>query len=201
IPEETSGLCSDFGSTNEIIKALPQDLFAELCQQIIQYLQGHNPAVNTVELCQRFQAAGIEVIPRDLERVVNAVSFVFSIAAKNKLSSEELSTRLGNAVGTLPKQAEQVIQHIWKEQGRSVVVLEDAQSVAAVGQLIDFQWKLGMAVSSDSCKSLKSPYITMALKVVDASGCITSKIFEMTIPQFQNFYSQFKDMAAVLETV
>ncbi|XP_061485994.1 COMM domain-containing protein 6 isoform X2 [Rhineura floridana] len=122
-------------------------------------------------------------------------------ASNNKLSSEELSTRLGNAVGALPKQAVQVIRHIWNEQGRSITVSEDAKNVAAVGQLIDFQWKLGMAVSSDSCKSLKSPYVTITIKVADASGHITSKTFEMTVPQFQNFFNQFKEMAAVFETV
>lgn len=68
-------------------------------------------------------------------------------------------------------------------------------------QLIDFQWKLGMAVSSDSCKSLKYPYVAVLLKVADHSGQIKNKSFEMTIPQFQNFYRQFKEIAAVIETV
>ncbi|KAH0624471.1 hypothetical protein JD844_031940 [Phrynosoma platyrhinos] len=110
---------------------------------------------------------------------------LYSTAAKNKLSPEELSTKLGSAVGSLPKQAVQVIRHVWNEQGRAVMEAEDAKNVVAVGQLIDFQWKLGMAVSSDNCKSLKSPYVTMAVKVADASGHITSKTFEMTVSQFQ----------------
>ncbi|XP_059119453.1 COMM domain-containing protein 6-like [Peromyscus eremicus] len=65
-------------------------------------------------------------------------------------------------------------------------------------QLIDFQWKLGMAVSSDSCKY---PYVAVMLKVADHSGQVNSKSIEMTIPQFQNFYRQFKEIAAVMETV
>ncbi|KAF6083842.1 COMM domain containing 6 [Phyllostomus discolor] len=52
-------------------------------------------------------------------------------------------------------------------------------------QLVDFQWKLGMAVSSDSCRSLKYPYVAVMLKVADQSGQVKSKSFEMTIPQFQ----------------
>ncbi|ETE56768.1 COMM domain-containing protein 6 [Ophiophagus hannah] len=52
-------------------------------------------------------------------------------------------------------------------------------------QLIDFQWKLGIAVSADSCKSLKSPCVTVALKVADGLGNVTCKTFEMTIAQFQ----------------
>lgn len=68
-------------------------------------------------------------------------------------------------------------------------------------QLIDFQWKLGMAVSSDQCRSLKYPYVAVILKVADHSGQVNSKSIEMTIPQFQNFYRQFKEIAAVIETV
>ncbi|XP_023477464.1 COMM domain-containing protein 6 isoform X1 [Equus przewalskii] len=67
--------------------------------------------------------------------------------------------------------------------------------------LIDFQWKLGMAVSSDSCRSLKYPYVAVMLKVADHSGQVKNKSFEMTIPQFQNFYRQFKEIAAIIETV
>ncbi|KAM7338709.1 COMM domain-containing protein 6-like [Alexandromys fortis] len=68
-------------------------------------------------------------------------------------------------------------------------------------QLVDFQWKLGMAVSSDRCRSLKYPYVAVKLKVADPSGQVNTKSIEMTIPQFQNFYRQFKEIAAVIETV
>lgn len=40
-------------------------------------------------------------------------------------------------------------------------------------------------MSSDTCRSLKYPYVTVTLKVADPSGQITDKSFEMTIPQFQ----------------
>lgn len=56
---------------------------------------------------------------------------------------------------------------------------------AAVLKLVDFQWKLGMAVSSDRCRSLKYPYVAMKLKVADPSGQVNTKSIEMTIPQFQ----------------
>ncbi|KAL1779363.1 COMM domain-containing protein 6 isoform X1 [Sigmodon hispidus] len=68
-------------------------------------------------------------------------------------------------------------------------------------QLIDFQWKLDMAVSSDSCRSLKYSYVAVMLKVADHSGQVNSKSIEVTILQFQNFYRQFKEIAAVIETI
>nr|XP_006117718.1 COMM domain-containing protein 6 [Pelodiscus sinensis] len=191
----------DFGSTADIIQLIPQDLFAELCERIIQHLNCQIPGVNTVELCQKFQAAGVEMNVADLAKIINVVSFLFSTAAKNNLSVEELSTGMGNAINMLPKHAVQVIRHLWNEKGSSISVSEDARNMATMGQVIDIQWKLGMAVSSDSCRSLKYPYITITLKVAQPSGQIMSKCLEMTIPQFQDFFRHFKDMAAVLETV
>ena len=39
------------------------------------------------------------------------------------------------------------------------------------------------------------------LKVADHSGQVKNKSFEMTTLQFQNFYRQFKEIAAIIETV
>ena len=42
-----------------------------------------------------------------------------------------------------------------------------------------------MAVSSDTCRSLNSPFVSVLLKIAEPSGQISQKSFEMTIPQFQ----------------
>ncbi|NXT79243.1 COMD6 protein, partial [Zapornia atra] len=183
------------------INLIPQDFFAELCEQIIQHLNHKIPGVDIAELCQRIQASGIEINVGDLAKIANVVSFLFSTAARNNLSTEELVSALGNAVTALPKQALHVIRHVWNEQGKSISLSEDARDMATVGQFIDMKWKLGVAMSSDTCRSLKYPYVTVTLKVADPSGQITDKSFEMTIPQFKNFFRQFKEMAAVLEMV
>lgn len=46
-------------------------------------------------------------------------------------------------------------------------------------------WKLGVAMSSSSCKSFNSPYITLQLKVAESEGTIKQHTMQMTIPQFQ----------------
>ncbi|NXS94126.1 COMD6 protein, partial [Jacana jacana] len=183
------------------INLIPQDFFAELCEQIIQHLNHKIPGVNTAELCQRIQTSGIEINIGDLAKIANVISFLFSTAARNNLSTEELAAALGNAVSALPKHALQVIRHVWKEQGKSISLPGDARNMATVGQFVDIEWKLGVAMSSDTCRSLKYPYVTVTLKVAEPSGQITDRSFEMAIPQFKNFLKQFKEMAAVLETV
>ncbi|XP_062492889.1 COMM domain-containing protein 6 [Pezoporus occidentalis] len=191
----------DGGGAADKISLIPQDFFAELCEQIVQHLNHKIPGVNTAELCQRIQTSGTDVGVGDLAKIANIVSLLFSIAARNNLSAEELVTTLGNAVSALPKHALQVIRHVWNEHGKSISVSEDAGNMATVGQFVDIKWKLGVAMSSDTCRSLKYPYVTVTLTVADPSGQLTDKTFEMTIPQFKNFLRQFKEMAAVLETV
>ncbi|XP_026547617.1 COMM domain-containing protein 6 [Notechis scutatus] len=179
---------------------LPQDLLAELCQRAVQRLQSGRVAFDAPQMCQRCRVAGVEITPADLSQVLQTLSWLFGTAVKNKFSSEEFSAELGRRFAFLPQQSGQVIQQVWKEKRESLVGLENAKPVAAAGQLIDFQWKLGIAMSADSCKSLKSPCVTVVLKVADGLGNVTCKTFEMTIAQFQNFHSQFKEMASVLET-
>nr|XP_045013001.1 COMM domain-containing protein 6-like [Jaculus jaculus] len=60
--------------------------------------------------------------------------------------------------------------------------------------------KLGITMSSDSCKSFKYPYVAVMIKVADKSGQM-NKFIEMTIPQFQIFYRQFKEIASVMKAV
>jgi len=56
-------------------------------------------------------------------------------------------------------------------------------------------------VSSSSCRSLNSPYITALVTVTDPSGTPSAKSFEMTIGEFKKFAAQMKEIALVLETV
>lgn len=50
---------------------------------------------------------------------------------------------------------------------------------------MDLQWKLGLAMSSGTCRSLNSPFVSVLLKIAEPSGQISQRSFEMTIPQFQ----------------
>ncbi|KAM4701818.1 COMM domain-containing protein 6 [Discoglossus pictus] len=189
-----------FEKNSDIIKTLPPDLFAELCQQSVRYLQHQRDGMDQTVLCHRFQAAGVEINVEQFGKIVHVVNCLFRTAAKHKLSSDDLLSTISSN-NKLPKQILQVIRHVWNEEGKHLSELEGTRDLVPVGQLIDMQWKVGMAVSSDSCRSLNHPYVTLSLRVADYSGKIRNKVLEMTIPEFQNFFKQFKEMSAVLETV
>ncbi|XP_048388919.2 COMM domain-containing protein 6 isoform X1 [Stegostoma tigrinum] len=202
VPQVQLGtLWAGFDNVVESVSKLPQDLFAEVCQQIMLYLQCKIPGVNTLELVERLQAAGVELDFEATKELVHVISLFFRTAAQNNMSTEELIAKLADSNSKWSKQMLQVIRHVWTEQGKLITTPEDAKHMLTVGQLVDLKWKLGMAVSSDSCRSLNHPYVTMMLKVANPSGEIISRSFEMTIPQFQNFSKQFREVATVLEMV
>jgi hypothetical protein len=53
-----------------------------------------------------------------------------------------------------------------------------------VGRLVDFQYRLGVAMSASNCKNLGSPYVSVLVRVKDAQDRIQTQTLEMTIPQF-----------------
>ena len=46
-------------------------------------------------------------------------------------------------------------------------------------------WKLGVSVSSSSCRSLNSPHVSLLLKVADPGGNTQQHTAEMSVPEFQ----------------
>lgn len=180
---------------------LSADLLAEACQHILTYLQGQSRGVDSAEISDRFQRAGVRLDHEALQNMIRFLLLTFRSAGKSSLSGDDLVLRLEQDSNKWPKASLQVLHRLWSEHGALVHAQQEVQSVLSIGQLVDMQWKLGMAVSSDTCRSLNSPYVSLLLKIVEPSGQICQRSFEMTIPQFQNFHKQFKEMAAVMETV
>lgn len=183
------------------ISKLSPDLFAEACQHILTYLQGHTRGVDSAEISDRCQRAGVRLDHEALQNIIRFLLLTFRSAGKNNLSGDDLVSRLEKGSNKWPKASLQVLHKLWSEHGALVHAQQEVQAMISISQLVDMQWKLGMAMSSDTCRSLNSPYVSLLLKFVEPSGQICQRSFEMTIPQFQNFHKQFKEMAGVMETV
>lgn len=185
----------------ENICKLSPDLLAEACQHVLSYLQGQTKGVDSAEISDRFQRAGVKLEHDALQDIIRFLLLTFRSGAKSNISGDELVSKLEEGSNKWSKASLQVLHRLWSEQGASVHTQQEAQAMLSIGRVVDLQWKLGMAVSSDTCRSLNSPFVTFLLKIAEPSGQIRQKTFEMTIPQFQNFHQQLKEMAAVLETV
>ncbi|XP_067266235.1 COMM domain-containing protein 6 [Chanodichthys erythropterus] len=185
----------------EKIEKLPTDLFAETLQAILVHLQDQNKAVDLIETCDKFQRAGINLDEKAVQDIIKLLSYYFRLAAKSNLSADVLVSKLTECSSKWSKPNLQLVHQFWAEHGALLHAHQEVLTMASIGQLVDIQWKLGMAVSSDTCRSLNSSFISVLMKIADTSGEVSYKSFEMTVQQFQNFYRQFKEMASVLETV
>ncbi|XP_047456099.1 COMM domain-containing protein 6 isoform X2 [Mugil cephalus] len=149
----------------------------------------------------RFQNAGVRLDHEALKDIIRFLMLTFRSGGKNNISGDELVSKLEEGSNRWSKASLQVLHRLWSENGALVHSQQEVQDMLSIGQLVDMQWRLGMAVTSDTCRSLNSPYVCLLLKIAEPSGQIYQRCFEMTIPQFQNFHKQFKEMAAVMETV
>uniref|UniRef100_A0A3Q2G6H2 COMM domain-containing protein 6 n=1 Tax=Cyprinodon variegatus TaxID=28743 RepID=A0A3Q2G6H2_CYPVA len=164
---------------------LPPDLLTETSQHILAYLQGQTSGVDSAEISHRFQRAGVSLHHEAVQSIIRFLLLTFRSAGKNNLSADDFVSKLEESCSKWSKTSLQVLQTLWSEHGAAVHAQQEAQSVLSIGQLVDVQWKLGMAVSSDTCRSLNSPYVSLLLKIAEPSGQIQQRAFEMTIPQFQ----------------
>ncbi|XP_072300947.1 COMM domain-containing protein 6 [Eucyclogobius newberryi] len=185
----------------DIINILPPDAFSDTCLHILTHLCGQSAGVDSAVLSNELSNAGVTLDHEDLQSIIRYVLLTFRFAGKHSLSADGLVSKLEEDSSRWAKPSLQVIHKLWSEHSAEVQLQQEAKGILSIGQLVDMQWKLGMAVSSDTCRSLNSPYVMVLLKVADPSGQIHQKSFEMTIQQFQNLHSHFKDIAAVMETV
>ncbi|KAM9342004.1 COMM domain-containing protein 6 [Pholidichthys leucotaenia] len=196
-PEDSYGV----GNPVENICRLPPDLLAEACQHFLTYLQGQTSGVDSSEISDRFQRAGVRLDREALQDIIRFLLLTFRSGGKSNISADELVSKLEKSSNKWSKTSLQVMHRLWNEHGAFVHAQQQVQAVLSISQLVDMQWKLGMAVSSDTCRSLNSPYVSVMLKILEPSGHICQRSFDMTIPQFQNLHKQFREIAAVMETV
>lgn len=54
-----------------------------------------------------------------------------------------------------------------------------------IGQLVDFDWKVSMTCSSNLCKNLDTPLVTVKFHLKDESDNAYCKTTEMNLAEFQ----------------
>jgi len=70
-----------------------------------------------------------------------------------------------------------------------------------IGTLVDFQWRLGIAIKSQNCNNLGVPYVSILLKVADSDQKVASHTMELTLAEFHEFAKKFNDMSNLMEAL
>jgi len=160
-----------------------------------------------------------------LQSVIHAVGFVIRCATLDKLNADAFKTALLKKTDlNEPRRA--LFLNAWTTHSKDGALISSALSSAAptpvsttdakaaapplpitvasalkLGQLVGFEWKLGVGVSSSHCRALNSPFVAIVLRIAQPDGRISAHALELTLRQFQDFSKTFHDIAAQLETV
>lgn len=183
----------------DLLNILPSDLLSDICHDVMLYLQLKIPAVNMLNLKEKFGQCNISMKDEDVQSIINVLIHIYRSASKHKVPSTEFHQQL-TASFKFSQSCVECLARSWKDN-EECLQNEQISSLFEVGKLVDMQWKLGVAVSSDSCKNLNSTFVAMTVKVADSSGKLTTHAFEMTVPQFKNLAKQLQDMARSMEMV
>jgi len=72
----------------------------------------------------------------------------------------------------------------------------------SVGRLVSLETKLGVAIASDTCKRLNTPFVTLLVRIAgDGEQQCEEHAFELTLQQFQAFAKNIGDIAALMESL
>ncbi|XP_032812174.1 COMM domain-containing protein 6 [Petromyzon marinus] len=179
---------------------VPSDLFAEMSCAVLAYVRGESLAVDTGAMYERLISCGVEGIgEQSVQEVVSLLTGVFRVATQAGTSGEQLALDLAGASSEWTRPALKVIKHVWDNAG-PVPATQWPASLPSAARLLDVRWKVGISVSSDRCRALNAPFVTLCLALAEKSGRMSTRVFEMNLTQFQNFSRQLKEMSSAMDT-
>ena len=77
-----------------------------------------------------------------------------------------------------------IVEHLSKIE-KKTPQSEKKLIIHRIGQMVDFKWRLGVAISSNSCRDLQNPYVVVSFAVVESDGTKIYHSAELTLEQFQ----------------
>lgn len=193
-----------FAAAANILSSFPQDVLADLCHEVLDFLMYRVGSVDTDILQEKLAPAGVIVPTERAQGAVNALTFTFRASIHAEVAAEDLTTELksfGASVWTA--KAVKVLTYVWSQRGAEACaeVKQLANDVMNIGRLVSFNWKLGLSTESSLVKGLGRAFVAVEIKVVDSGANIVVHSFEMSLPQFQKFSKQMKEMQAVVKEI
>ena len=118
-------------------------------------------------MCTRYQlkfaSYGVDFGLQELQSIINSLEYVFRGAKKHKAGGDALLTAL--SLTEMDAQLQQLCVQVWTESTQKTS--EAVARVLKLGQLVSMEWKVGVAVTSSKCAFLRSPYVSMVMKIAD----------------------------------
>lgn len=109
--------------------------------------------------------------------------------------ARELNKRTQLSTGVI-----KILSVLWSEEA-DALCSNRQKDLFDVGRLVDFEWKLAIGVTSNNCKNLLAPMVTVVLSIQNINGALEKHSIEMTVSEFHSFSKNFRDMAPLMESL
>eukprot|EP00040_Diaphanoeca_grandis_P039815 m.260233 g.260233 ORF g.260233 m.260233 type:complete len:202 (-) comp39512_c0_seq1:241-846(-) len=193
-----------FASAARTLCGFPQDLLAELANEVLDFLSYKIGAVDNVTLEKRLLNGGIVLSEVQVQGCVNALIFTLRDAIQNGIDAATLSKELKNfGASVFTGKSVNVLKHVWASRGAQACTDAKAlpQSVMHVGHLVDFKWKLCLSIESSNAKNLGRAFVATEISVADNADRVKTHSFEMSLYQFQNFANQLRESNTLVQEI
>eukprot|EP00042_Codosiga_hollandica_P039097 m.325073 g.325073 ORF g.325073 m.325073 type:complete len:218 (-) comp55550_c0_seq1:63-716(-) len=208
-PFSSSGSCragsmledapAGFANALQTVNALPQDILVSLMHEVIDFLIFRVGAVD-VNYLQQSVASSVPSTLEALKGAVGALIYLFRSAAKSSASADDVVSAMRSAGAAMFSAVTiKTAKHVWTERQEDVRNSSALHHTLSLGKLVDFDWKLGVSMQSNTSKNLQYSYITIQLGIADSSGSYFTKSFELPVSEFQNFAKQLTEMSQAVE--
>eukprot|EP00002_Diphylleia_rotans_P008119 TRINITY_DN1783_c0_g1_i1.p1 TRINITY_DN1783_c0_g1~~TRINITY_DN1783_c0_g1_i1.p1 ORF type:complete len:198 (+),score=40.08 TRINITY_DN1783_c0_g1_i1:50-643(+) len=177
-----------------LIGKLPATVFEILTVEVIDFVLYKSAVLSQTRIEKAYPSENKVLSGDELQSVINAVTYLYRAFARDNMALDAVGTVLQEL--SIPTEHLTLLAKTWKS--RSASVNEGIQRLLSVGTLVDMQWKVGVAVQSSNCEALRSPYVSIVLKVADSDGKVHAHPFELTVPEFQAFARQISSIEETL---
>jgi len=176
---------------------------AEVCSQILDgAVKAHKSgsSVTVGDYCEEIKVLSYILYSREQAQPRPALTEVAAVLDSNTILTRESITAFCAGLDTIlppssPSSSQQQQQTVEGEVSSSL----EATVRKSGGQLFNFQWRLGVAISSSACKALSSPYVAVTFSVRDSNGEVTCHSAEMSFSEFQDFHRVFKEVGELMD--
>lgn len=177
-----------FAGGIDVVNKLDENVLKDLSYDVLSNLQ---EATGTASISVNKYAKLSEVNEESLYAAVRSLNYLFRSCSESSITPEALQKGLKWSFAW-KDEAIQVILDVWQDRG---AVLTVATCEAGANKLLDLQWSLGIAVTSNSCKNLNHPYVHVTMTIADTAGTLQTRTLEMTISEYRAFTKQLKEMS------
>eukprot|EP00761_Pharyngomonas_kirbyi_P007061 gb/GECH01007070.1/.p1 GENE.gb/GECH01007070.1/~~gb/GECH01007070.1/.p1 ORF type:complete len:201 (+),score=34.61 gb/GECH01007070.1/:1-603(+) len=187
-----------FHGASESLNLIPLNILEEMCNSTVKFISRNGLAIDPQEIKENLKNSDVHLSIDKVQNVANILQFILREASRFKINDEDSFIKSIRSNTQISIEIAQMLASYFSQNRDELIT---AYSTFTLGKLVGMDWKVGVSVASDSDEDLASPVITVALRIRNSDGSISTRTIEMDVPRFNNFAKAFNDMSSVIDTL